>query len=310
MYILAALVASCSFPAVTPTVIPTEEIIPSATAVAVEVSSPTAPPLQTDIPATVLPVVTPPIAQVNNQPFSAILVRIYPGPFLLLGGTENGEWLTPEAVAPHLLDGEMYPTFYSFGPGGLAKGKAPNYNQICREYQVETDSYPLGGRAVAVTGDWNVMPRVAQELPTEHATYVEEVKNWLIEQNFSEPIVKIDQILRVDMEGDGTEEVLISASHFVEPTGHSVGPGDYSLVLMRKVVGNSVVTIPIVGDYYYDEVENQFPLTYNALFVVDLNNDGILEILVGMERWEGNGVVVYEVDGVDIKMATKLFCGL
>ena len=237
-------------------------------------------------------------------------VSSLPGSFLLLGGMENDEWLSPDLVIPHLLSGEMYQTFGALGATGSAKGNTPEYDPFCKGYRVETDSYPFGGQAVAVTGDWNVTPRIAQELPTDNATYMEEVRNWLIEQNFLEPVVKVDQILRVDMDGDGSEEVLISASHFFEPTGHNVEMGDYSLVLMRKVAGNSVVTIPIVGDYYYQGSENQFPLTYGALFVADLNGDGTLEILVGMERWEGTGVAVYEVDGMNIKMITKIFCGL
>ncbi len=139
-------------------------------------------------------------------------------------------------------------------------------DNICPVYWVTTGSNYQGGLEVGVTGTWDVTPRVAQEIPTDHATYVEAIESWLVGQNISEPVVEISQILRVDIEGDGTEEVLISASHFVEATGHSVEYGDYSLVIMRKVVGNSVVTVPIVADYYYQEVEVQFPYTYAANF--------------------------------------------
>lgn len=258
---------------------------------------------------TSLPVAPPPTTQATDRPFSAILARMYPGSFLLLGGMENDEWLIPETAASHLSDGEMYQTFSALGSTGSAKGSTPEYDRFCNGYWVETDSYPFAGQSVAVTGNWNVTPRIAQELPTDHATYIEVVRSWLIEQNFLEPVVKIDQILRVDIEGDGTEEVLISASHFVEPTGHNVELGDYSLVLMRKVAGNSAVTVPVIGDYYYQPVENQFPLTYGTLFVADLNGDGALEILVGIERWEGSGLAAYEVDGMNTKMITKVFCG-
>lgn len=299
--LLVLLMTSCgsvSAPLITPT--PETPVIASPTSLPVT-PSPTA--------QTSLPVAPPPTMQAADRPFSAILARMYPGSFLLLGGVENGEWLSPETAASHLSDGEMYQTFSTLGTTGSAKGSAPEYDRFCSGYWVKTDSYPFGGRSVAVTGDWNVTPRIAQELPTDQATYIEVVRNWLIEQNFIEPVVTIDQILRVDMEGDGTEEVLISASHFVESTGHSVELGDYSLVLMRKVAGNSAVTIPIIGDYYYQPVENQFPLTYGSLFVADLNGDGSLEILVGIERWEGTGVAAYEMDGTNTKMITKVFCG-
>ena len=323
-YFLVVLLTSCNGVS-SPISTPTPNTGSSATTMAVKVSSPvgsavevavspTVLPLQTNVPATASPmpspVNSPTIAQVNQQPYAAILARMYPGSFVLLGGTENGKWLSPETVAPQLSDGEMYHIYGVDGPTGSAKGKTPGYDQFCQGYLVETDSYPFGGRAVGVTGNWDVMPRLAQEISTDNATYVEVLKTWLVGQNIPEPVVEIDQILRVDIEGDGTDEILISASHFVEPTGHSVALGDYSLVVMRKVIGNSVVTIPIIADYYYQEVEIQFPLTYAALFVADLNADGTLEILVGVERWEGTGVLVYEVEGTNIQMIFRLICGL
>ena len=79
---------------------------------------------------------------------------------------------------------------------------------------------------------------------------------------------------------------------------------------MRKVVGNSVVTVPIVVDYYYQEVEVQFPRTYAPIFPADLNNDGVLEILVGIERWEGSGVIVFEVDRTNVGKVFEVICGL
>lgn len=271
------------------------------------------------LPGTAIPVIASPTmkppdlpqaTQKSGGPFSAIIVRMVPGSFVLLGGTENGEWLSPETVVPHLGERALYQIYGAGGTTGTARGKRPVMHQICQEYQVETDSYPLGGQAVGVTGTWNVVPRLAQEIPYDNPTYVDALNGWLRTQNITEPTVEISQILRVDIEGDGTEEVLINGSHFTEPSGHSVMFGDYSLVVMRKVVGNSVVTLPLVADYYYEEVENQFPLTYTGLLTADLNNDGILEVLVGIERWEGAGVIVYEVEGTNIREIFRNVCGL
>jgi hypothetical protein len=291
-------------------------------------SSPvTAPPVEVISPTPLLPVTSTPViitptftanpepppttqTQTEYRPFSAIIARVAPISFYLLGGTENGELLHPETVVPHLSDEETYQLYNLNGPEGSANGMKPMRDNICPVYWVNADSDFQGGLEVGVTGAWDVTPRIAQEIPTDHATYIEAVEDWLMGQNISEPVVEISQILRVDIEGDGTEEVLISASHFVEPTGHSVEHGDYSLVVMRKVVGNSVVTVPVVADYYYQEVEVQFPLTYALTFPADLNNDGDLEILVGVERWEGSGVIVYEVDGMKIWMVFEVICGL
>jgi len=248
-------------------------------------------------------------AGTDERPFSVIIARLVPGPFRLLGGTKEGEWLGPEVVAPLMADDETYQIFGMDGPGGSAKGKPPVFEEFCRSYRVETDSYPLGGPAVGVTGNIDVTPRLAQEIPLDTAIYVDVLRDWLVGKGFPEPVVEISQILRVDIEGDGTDEVLISASHFVEPTGHDVEFGDYSLLLLRKVVGGSVETIPIVADYYYDAAM-QFPLTYALTFPADLDDDGVLEILVGVERWEGSGIIGFEFDGANAIPIFEFLCGL
>jgi len=246
--------------------------------------------------------------QSDIPPFSAVIARMAPGPFFLLGGMENGEWLSPEMVLPYVSN-ETYQIYSLEGPAGSANGKEPVLDQICQLFRVDTDLVPRDDLSVGVTENWDVTPRPVEEYPTDTPAYVDELTNWLIDKGFPEPVVEISQILRVDIEGDGTDEVLISASHFVEPTGHDVELGDYSLVLMRKVVGDSVMTIPIIADYYY-EVAMQFPLTYAMTLPADLNNDGVLEILVGVERWEGSGVIVFEIGGTTVHPVFEALCGL
>ena len=303
--VLVILLLACSglsYPRMTPTL---ETISPTPSIVATNT-----PEIITPTVGTITEVLPTAQGQTETQPFSAIIARVDPISFYLLGGTENGEWLGPETVVPHLSDEETYQLYSLDGPEGSANGMQPIRDNICPVYWVTSSSDSQGGLEVGVTGTWDVTLRLAQEIPTDHPTYVEALENWLVAQNIPEPVVEISQILRVDIEGDGTEEVFINASHFVELTGHSVEYGDYSLVVMRKVMGNSVVTVPIVADYYYQEVEIQFPYTYVPIFPADLNNDGVLEILVGVERWEGSGVIVYEVDGTNVRKVFETICAL
>lgn len=243
------------------------------------------------------------------QPVSAIIARMAPGPFFLLGGTGNGEWLSPEMVLPHVAD-ETYQIYGLGGPDGSANGEGPALDQICQLYRVDTDLVLPDDLSVGVAGNWEVTPRLVEGFLTDTPVYVDALTDWLVGKGFPDPVVEISQILRVDLEGDGTDEVLINASHFSEPSGHDVRSGDYSLVLMRKIVGASVATVPLVADYYYQVVENQFPLTYATTFPADLNNDGVLEVMVGVERWEGSGVMVYEINGTTISTVFEALCGL
>jgi hypothetical protein len=163
---------------------------------------------------------------------------------------------------------------------------------------------------LGVSGDWPVLPRTPESFPTDTPVYLETVAGWLTDQAPSQPIVVINKIWRVDLEGDGVDEVIIDASRFAEASGHNVEPRDYSVILMRKVSGNDVVRLEIVGDYYGEAAENAFPLSYSLEFVGDLNGDGVMEIVVGISRWEGMGVMVFEVNGTNVVLALSVMCSL
>jgi hypothetical protein len=85
--------------------------------------------------------------------------------------------------------------------------------------------------------------------------------------------------------------------------------GDYSMVLMRKVVGDQVITIPLIHDYYISSApELTYPNTYSLTEAIDLNQDGTLEVVVGVRRWEGLGAAVYRVDGQNVREVMRAIC--
>ena len=49
-------------------------------------------------------ILTPTFAQgqSDDPPFSVVIARMAPGPFFLLGGAENGEWLSPETALTYI----------------------------------------------------------------------------------------------------------------------------------------------------------------------------------------------------------------
>jgi hypothetical protein len=126
------------------------------------------------------------------------------------------------------------------------------------------------------------------------------VADWLESEGVSSPQIDAMQVYRVDIEDDGTEEVFISATH-LDDSGHTTKAGDYSIILMRQVVGNEAVTRLVVGDVYRsEELEITFPLTYSLANLIDLNQDGRLEIVVDIQKWEGFGARVFQIDGQDV----------
>ena len=245
-----------------------------------------------------------------TQP-AAIIARVEGGPdsFLLVGGSQNGSWVSAADMESVFAGGgENYQLYSPFDFQGWVTGKELSFARICNQHFITIDPSFPDQSAVGVSGEWEVLPRVPQELSTDLEVYLEAITAWQIEQASSMPIPAINKIWKVDLEGNGTDEVFINGTRFAEPTGHNIEPRDYSVVLMRTVIGSEVATVELVGDYYSEEVVNQFPLTYNLEFIGDLNGNGQMEVVVGISRWESTGLMVFEINGTEANLVLSALC--
>lgn len=213
----------------------------------------------------------------------------------LLGGWRNDSWLDAASYAPLIADGERPYIFYNLsGEAGAATGQPPLIQGVCS--QPAATLSPMMPGSVGLVGRWLATPRLPVPLATDQAVYRQAVAEALHNAGLPEPDVHIDQILLIDLEGDGVDELLITASRLTAGLSQpQVAAGDYALALLRKVVGNEVVTIPLHLDLYPEAAEPAFPWRYEITAVADLNGDGRLEIVVAANRYEGRRVTIFTV---------------
>ena len=274
----------------------------------VDISSsptPTLVPSLTPLP-TLSPAGIPPFATFTPYPLSEgtfTPVLYGGGSFLLLGGIKKGDgWISGVQAAQYMFN----ETDYDFvNPKGSIqiRGSALEFDPTCGNHFMPS-SVVLPEPMVGVARGWITEKRGTTDLSTDDPAYIQAVTEWFQSQGNSPAEIHITRILQVDMEGDGVNEILLSASYFTEKFAFLTETGDYSIVLMRKVTGNTVVTVPLVKEYYVStdpELEMSYPNTYTLAEAVDLNGDGTLEVVVDVRRWEGWGAIVYRVDGQNVR---------
>ena len=138
-----------------------------------------------------------------------------------------------------------------------------------------------------------------------------------------EPRIDIVQLLRVDLDGDGTDEVLIAAQNEVSederfsfapdrplltpmmsPTGVPLRKaGQYSVVLLRRVVEEQAKNI-VLAEFISKKnaPKDADPFTDSAwvhkiVAIADLNGDGVMEVITAEAFLRGHWHRVYETKG-------------
>ena len=153
-----------------------------------------------------------------------------------------------------------------------------------------------GPYGVAVSAPWDLTPHLVESL-ADDGTYAGFASVLLAERGLDVDDPIIMQVLRVDLEGDGVNEVIVVA----EEMGLPPLVGDYSIVFMRKVVEGEVET-SILGEWIIvdDEFGFQNFVSLQVSAVADLSGDGQMEIVVSSAFFEGLGVEVWEYVNDDI----------
>jgi hypothetical protein len=199
---------------------------------------------------------------------------------------------------------------------GEAKGTKPAaMEDVCPDNLSMTLEPQIEKGAIALAAPWNALPHKPLVTDPTQGVFVNTVRDFLKDRGIRDPKVKIKKILRIDLDGDGEEEVLISATNYFQaeeeemPVGSP--PGSYSIVLLRRMIAGKVKTQLIAGEIHADKKHLDAPNYYNVLAVLDLNGDGKLEIVVHSSAYyEGGATMIFECQRDKIVKVLSVACGV
>jgi hypothetical protein len=250
------------------------------------------------------------------------IIEIETGYFF--GGSENGKWIKADKAAKSTAKKTTYQVYgLTEQAGQVTADKPKSVEEPCPDtLTVSLSSKPKEG-VIGLAAPWNALPRKPVIADATQSVYVEAVRDFLKARRVIDPQVRITRILRVDLDGDGEEEVLISATNYFtndksndtsaaplpEAPIEAPKPGSYSIVILRCLVDGNVQTKLVAGEVYAKSDESVAPNVYNLAAVLDLNGDGKLEVIVHSFYYEGGQTTIYRCQPDKIQEVLSVECG-
>ena len=239
----------------------------------------------------------------------------------LFGAISDGKWIKADETAKLIGDETTYRVYGLTQALGDAKaGKPKPEGAPCDETLTVSLSPETEKGVIAIAAPWNALPRKPQVTDPTQKAYVEAVRDFLKTKGIEQPEVKIDNILRVDLDGDGEQEVLIGATNYFrkdESVPMRSPAASYSMVLLRRVVAGKVETQLIVGEFYpkaypkaaQEEGRFDTPNAYKVIATLDLDGDGKMEIVIDSHYYEGEETTIYRCDPKKSEPLVSVSCG-
>lgn len=250
------------------------------------------------------------------------IIEIETGYFF--GASENGKWVKADQAAKSVANETTYRVYGLSEQVGQTKAVKPvSAEEPCPDtWMVSLSSKPKDG-VIGLAAPWNALPRKPMIADTTQSVYIKAVRDFLKAHGLTDPKVRITRILRVDLDGDGEEEVLISATNYFTDDKSNVHPaapfpeapigvpqgGSYSIVILRSVTAGKVETKLLAGELYSQAHPSNAPNVYKIAAVLDLNGDGKLEVVVHSFYYEGSETRIYRCEPDKIEPVLSVECG-
>jgi hypothetical protein len=226
----------------------------------------------------------------------------------LLGGSSEGKWLSAEDTAKILKGGKPYQLCTLTHFLGKAEGGKPISNphiEVGPGFGITFKPAPKAKEpVVAVAGTWPAMPRQPRLITENLQPYVEAAKEVLESKGITDPQVNLTQVIEIDLDGDGINEVLVSATRYTMPhLSDLLNDGDYSMLFLQKKVKGTARSILIRGKFKPASLpEPGLALIFRVTGLVDVDGDGVMEMVANYRYYEGGGAELYQLKGDQMEL--------
>lgn len=168
--------------------------------------------------------------------------------------------------------------------------------------------------AISAVANWNPLPRAAQKIASTNKTYRKIALDFLKTKGINAANVQLERVFSVDLEGDGSDEVFLEATNYKDKNGDisaTARAGNYSFVLMRKIVGGKPKNFLIEGEFHPKKPEiEDYISEFDLSAFADLNGDGKMEaILAGSYSYGGVSTEIYESGKTKLSKVLSVECG-
>jgi hypothetical protein len=154
-----------------------------------------------------------------------------------------------------------------------------------------------------------LQPRPIAQLDLTSADYDDAISAALNVVGLSNATIGLVQGFQIDIDGDGTQEVVLTAEHRADGADHitaSAKAGDYSAVMIVKDGKASLLAYEIQTK----DVEFGAPLEFRVVGVADLNGDSRMELVISSSYYEGTTTTVYDLLPEGPREAISTGCGV
>jgi hypothetical protein len=239
------------------------------------------------------------------------LVEVKTG--ILLGAGSGQKWLAPKEATKQFKPGTSFRVFDLDKERGVAKARKIEADMdICPDVQIVSFEQTPANGEIALAAPWKVLPRPIRMQDTTQAIYQDIARDFLVSRGLSNPKVKIRQIVRADLNGDGADEVLLSATKYEaeeDSAPTSAQAGDYSFVLLRQSREGKVETKLVEGEFYKKADTSNTPYVHRISAILDVDGDGKMEFVLSSTYYEGGTTTVYRYSPSSIRKLVEVSCG-